>query len=164
MDPVAAEPLLADDATPTSWAVARGQLERGDTYWLGTVRPDGRPHVMPVLAVWLDGALHFCTSTTSCKGRNLARDSRCVLAVGDDAADLVVEGEAAEVGDEAKLRRVAEVFASKYGWHVAVRDGAFYADGAPTAGPPPYHVYQVTPTTVFTFGKDESFSPTRWRF
>jgi hypothetical protein len=39
-----------------------------------------------------------------------------------------------------------------------------WADGAPTAGPPPYQVYEVTPTTAFAFGKDESFSPTRWRF
>jgi Pyridoxamine 5'-phosphate oxidase len=164
MTPVAAEPLLADGATPTSWAQACRHLERGDTYWLGTVRPDGRPQVRPVLAVWLDGALHFCTSTTTRKGRNLAHDPHCVLAVGNDAADLVVEGEAVRVGDEARLRRVAEVFATKYDWHVAVRDGAFYADGAPTAGPPPYHVHEVTPTTAFAFGKDESFSPTRWRF
>ena len=54
--------------------------------------------------------------------------------------------------------------------HVTVRDGAFHdgafhdAEGAPTAGPPPYDVYEVIPTTAFGFGTDESFSPTRWRF
>ena len=47
---------------------------------------------------------------------------------------------------------------------IKVRDGAFYGDGAPTAGPPPYEVYAVTPATVFGFGEDESFSATRWRF
>jgi hypothetical protein len=48
---------------------------------------------------------------------------------------------------------VAEVYMNKYGWPVIVRDGAFYADGAPTAGPPPYG-----------FPWDEMFLPTRWRF
>jgi hypothetical protein len=32
---------------------------------------------------------------------------------------------------------VAEAYAAKYEWPVTVRDGAFDADGAPTAGPPP---------------------------
>jgi nitroimidazol reductase NimA-like FMN-containing flavoprotein (pyridoxamine 5'-phosphate oxidase superfamily) len=163
-EPVAEQLLGTDDAAPTPWAAARGRLEEASTYWLATVRPDGRPHVMPVLAVWLDGALHFSTGETSRKGKNLARDPRCVITVGSHALDLVVEGEAAKVSDEANLHRVAAVYASKYDWHVTVRDGAFYADGAPTAGPPPYEVYEVIPTRVFGFGTDERFGPTRWRF
>ena len=163
-EPVAAQPLSADDPTVTPWAEARKRLAEGDWYWLATASPDGRPHVRPVLAVWLDGALYFSTSPASRKGKNLARDARCVIAAEGDALHLVVEGEAAKVSDDTTLRRVAEAYASKYGWQVAVRDGAFHADGAPTAGPPPYDVYAVTPTTAFGFGTDESFSPTRWRF
>jgi hypothetical protein len=59
---------------------------------------------------------------------------------------------------------VAEAYAAKYGWRVAIRDGAFVADGAPTAGPPPYDVYELTPATVFGFGTDEQHGATRWRF
>jgi pyridoxine/pyridoxamine 5'-phosphate oxidase len=142
-EPVATQPLLADK-TPTSWAEARQHLGGGDTYWLTTVHPDGRPHLRPVLAVWVDGGLHFCAGPATAKGRNLARDPRCVLAIGDEAADLVVEGHAAKVGDDAKLQQVAEVYAAKYDWQVEVR--------------------AVRPTTVFAFGTDESFSPTRWTF
>jgi nitroimidazol reductase NimA-like FMN-containing flavoprotein (pyridoxamine 5'-phosphate oxidase superfamily) len=164
-EPVVEQLFNADDTRPlTTWAEARRRLEEADTYWLATVRPDGRPHVMPVLAGWLDDALHFSTGATSRKGKNLARDSHCVITVGNHVLDLVVEGEAVKVSDEAKLQRVADMYASKYAWHVTVRDGAFYADGAPTAGPPPYEVYEVTPTLAFGFGKDESFSATRWRF
>jgi hypothetical protein len=76
----------------------------------------------------------------------------------------VVEGTAAKVSDETRLHRVAEAYWAKYGWQVTVRDGAFYADGAPTAGPPPYEVYEVTPAMAFGFPTDETFSPTRWRF
>ena len=77
----------------------------------------------------------------------------------------MVEGEAAKARDDTMLQRVAAVYASKYQWHVTVHDGACDAEyGAPTAGPPPYEVYEVTPTQVFGFGTDETFSPTRWRF
>jgi nitroimidazol reductase NimA-like FMN-containing flavoprotein (pyridoxamine 5'-phosphate oxidase superfamily) len=134
------------------------------TYWLATVRPDGRPHLVPVLAIWVDGALHFVASPTSRKAKNLASNAHCVIATGSDGLDLVVEGEAAKVTDEAMLHRVADVYMSKHEWPVTVRDGAFYGEGAPTAGPPPYEVYEVAPTTAFGLATDESFSPTRWRF
>jgi hypothetical protein len=75
----------------------------------------------------------------------------------------VVEGVAAIVRDEARLRGVAEAFAAN-GWPVEIRDGVFWADGARTAGPPPYDVYDLTLTTAFGFGLDESVAPTRWRF
>lgn len=66
--------------------------------------------------------------------------------------------------DNATLQQVATLYATKYDWHVTVRDGAFYADGAPTAGPPPYDVYRVTPRVVFGLSLDGSFGLTRWRF
>ena len=165
-DPVAEKlPSNADHPAPTPWAQAQRRLAEGQWYWLATVRPDGRPHVMPVLSVWLDGALYFVAGEASRKARNLARDPRCVVTVATEDAHPVVEGEAAQVRDEARLNEVAAVYASKYEWHVTVRDGAFDADyGEPPAGPPPYAVYAVTPTTAFGFGTDETFSPTRWRF
>jgi hypothetical protein len=65
----------------------------------------------------------------------------------------------------AKLQRVADVYATKYDWHVTVRDGAFYADyGAPTAGPSPYSLFEMTPHFAYGFGTGETFSPTLWRF
>jgi nitroimidazol reductase NimA-like FMN-containing flavoprotein (pyridoxamine 5'-phosphate oxidase superfamily) len=127
-EPVATEPLLAG-AAPTPWSEVRQLLAKGDTYWLATVGPGGPPHVRPVLAVWLDGRLHFCASPSSRKGKNLALESQCVLATGADTADLVVEGLATRVDDQARLQRVAEAYAAKYEWHVEVRDGAFTATG-----------------------------------
>jgi nitroimidazol reductase NimA-like FMN-containing flavoprotein (pyridoxamine 5'-phosphate oxidase superfamily) len=164
-EPTAAQPFSAEDARPpVTWAEARRRLEEADTYWLATVRPDGRPHVVPVLAVWVDDALHASAGASTRKGRNLARDPRCVVAAGGPSLDLVLEGRAAKVADEDRLRRVAEAYAAKYRWQVTVRDGALHGDGAPTAGPPPYEVYEVTPATAFGFGTDESFNAMRWRF
>jgi Pyridoxamine 5'-phosphate oxidase len=55
--PAAEQPYLAEDTTPTPWAEARERLADADSYWLATVRPDGPPHLVPLLAVWVDGAL-----------------------------------------------------------------------------------------------------------
>ncbi len=151
----------SDGATPIPWAEARGHLEKAEIYWLATVRPDGRPHVTPLPSVWLDGALYFCTGPSERKAKNLVGNSHCVVTTGCnvlDGLDLVVEGEAVKVSDEAKLQRLADKYASKYDWHYTVRDGAFYGEGGLAL------VYEVTPTTAFGFGKGEPFSQTRYRF
>ncbi len=72
-EPATEQLYLTRDATSASWAEARGRLADTDLYWLATVRPDGLPHLVPILAVWVDGALHFVASRTSRKARNLAR-------------------------------------------------------------------------------------------
>ena len=140
--------LKAADAGVTSWSDARDRLAQGRTYWLATRRRDGRPHVMPILAVWLAGMLYFVASPSSRKAQNLAENAQCVVTVNAEAIDIVVEG----------------AYASKYEWDVTVREGAFYGDGAPTAGPPPYDVYELSPAIIFGFGTDGTLSPTRWRF
>ena len=164
MEPVAEEPFLPDGVNVTPWAEACRRLAEADTYWLATARPDARPHVMPVLAVWANDALHFCTGPRTRKGRNLADRPYCVLTTGTPGVDLVVEGRAAKVTDEERLLSVA-AYARKYDWHVNVRDGAFHdVEGAPTAGPPPYDTYMLAPSRVIALGTDDCFSPTRWRF
>jgi hypothetical protein len=78
---------------------------------------------------------------------------------------LVVEGEASRVTDDALLRAVAAVYDDKYQWRVTVRVGVFHADyGAPTAGPPQFDLYELTPARAFAFGTEETFSLTRYRF
>jgi nitroimidazol reductase NimA-like FMN-containing flavoprotein (pyridoxamine 5'-phosphate oxidase superfamily) len=164
--PRSQHPLLGEAATPATWTAAHEHLEGASaTYWLATMHPDGRPYVRPVLAVWVEGGLYFCAGEGSRKAKNLALDSRCAVTVEREPLDLVVEGSAWKVREEETLRHVAEVYASAYDWHVTVRNGAFHdTEGAPTAGPPPYDVYEVVPRTAFGFGTDESFSPTRWDF
>ena len=151
----------SDNAAATPWSEARELLEKAGIYWLTTVRPDGRPHVTPLFAVWLDGALFFCTGPSERKAKNLEFNSHCAITTGCnviEGLDLVVEGDAENVSDEARLQAVAGRFASKYDWHYAVRDGAFYGEGGRA------DVYEVAPTTVFGFGKGEVSSQTRYRF
>src|ERR1035441_8333255 len=61
------------NALPTEWSRARATLAGAELYWLSSVRPDGRPHVTPLLGVWLDGALYFCTGPDERKAKNLSR-------------------------------------------------------------------------------------------
>ncbi|SDJ07791.1 pyridoxamine 5'-phosphate oxidase family protein [Nonomuraea jiangxiensis] len=164
-EPVSAEPMNGW-AEPTPWDWVRGHLRRSAaTYWLATVRPGGAPHVMPVLAVWVEGRPYVCMGPGTRKARNLARDARCVVTVEHEPLDLVVEGTAAKVRDEDTLRRVARAYDETYGWRVTVRDGALdTGGGATTAGPPPYDVYQVIPATAYGIGTGDPVVATRWRF
>ncbi len=117
-------------------AGCRRVVEEAKIFWLATVRPDGRPHVTSLIAVWLDGAVYFCTGPDERKARNLAVDTSCVLTTAcnhmDDGLDVVLEGDGQVVGDDERLREVAAAYVSKYGhyWAFDVRDGAFaHPDG-----------------------------------
>lgn len=176
LEPVSEANLDGYGAPPIAWSRVRERLDQGftqgpgsggpgrHTCWLATVRPDGGPHVMPLGVLWVDGAFYFTAGPATRKAKNLARDPRCVITVATFEFDLVIEGKATKVTDEARLQRIAEVYASE-GWQPTVRDGAFYAEySAPSAGPPPWEVYEVTPTTVFALGTAEPYGATRWRF
>ena len=132
-DPVAElhPDFSSPNATPTPWGEARSRLEAAEIYWLSTVRPDGRPHVTPLIALVLDGASYFCTGPTERKARNLEANPYCVLTTGCNALgeglDVVVEGEVVRVTDEPTLQRVADAYADKYPepFRFAVRDGTY---------------------------------------
>lgn len=164
--PVSEETIRPQDDRPVPWTEAAEHLAAAGTFWMATVRPDGQPHVRPILAVWVDDALHFVAGTSSRKWANLGRSPRCSLSTGTPGLDLVVEGEARHVTDDARLRRVANAYESKYGWPVEIRDAAFHAEGAPTAGPPPFHIFALSPAMAYAFATDETFADrsTRWRF
>ncbi|HUF96753.1 MAG TPA: pyridoxamine 5'-phosphate oxidase family protein [Ilumatobacter sp.] len=167
-EPVAAldGAFSSDDAAPTGWAQAREDLQDAQVFWLSTVRPDGRPHVTPLLGVWLDGALYFCTGPTERKAKNLAQNPHCALTTGRnqlDGLDLVVEGKVAKVSDAAELRTVADTFESKYGPRFTAPEGTWHGLGDAIRDGNAL-VYRVAPSTAFGFGKGKQFSQTRWRF
>jgi general stress protein 26 len=150
------------DATARPWAEVVEVLSKSEVFWLSTVRPDGRPHVTPLPAIWLDGALHFCAGAHEQKAKNLESNPRCILTTGTNrlrsGLDVVVEGTAVRVTDTAQLQRLAALWKSKLDWPFEVADGAF-RDGAGRHA----LVFGVTPTKVLAFGKG-TFSQTRYRF
>jgi nitroimidazol reductase NimA-like FMN-containing flavoprotein (pyridoxamine 5'-phosphate oxidase superfamily) len=165
------------DRGAAPWSLVQGRLEtpeHGRTYWLATVRPDGAPHVMPLIGIWLDGAFYFVSGEKTRKGRDLAGEPRCVVAGSSTtlpSLDFILEGRAEPVTDEATLHRVTDAYGAKLEWPLEVRGDRVVGPNAPTAGPPPYAVFRIAVTTVFglpgTAGMDQFDPsdlprPTRW--
>jgi general stress protein 26 len=157
----------SEGAVATDWSRARRDLQDAEIYWLSTVRPDGRPHVTPLLGVWIDGALHFCTGATERKAKNLLQNRHCVLTTGCnkiEGLDLVLEGEAVNITDREELEQVADAFERKYGPHFEAPDGTWAGLGDAIREGGDVVVFRVVPSTAFGFGKGQPFSQTRWGF
>ncbi len=152
----------AAEATP--WTGAEAALASAELYWLTTVRADGRPHVTPLIGVHHDGAVHFCTGSGEQKARNLEHSAKVALTTGTNTwavgLDVVVEGEAVRISDNAKLQALADAYEAKYGsvWHFDVRDGVFGGQGED-----PGYVFRVEPAKVLAFAK-EPHAQTSYRF
>jgi PPOX class probable F420-dependent enzyme len=136
------------------------------TCWLATINADGSPHVTGVGAMWVDGAFFFETGKDTRKGRNLARDPRCTVTVAATEFDLIVDGDAQIVTDPATVAAMAQRWAS-HGWPARVDDSgvALTAEfSAPSAGPPPWFVYRITPRAATALATIGEGGATRWRF
>jgi PPOX class probable F420-dependent enzyme len=134
------------------WPEVEGWLERARSYWVTTVRGDGRPHAMPVWGAWIDGAVWFSTHPDSVKGRNIARDPRIIvhLESGDDAA--ILEGTAERPGPDDPLARFVDVYEDKYGYRIEV--------GERSMG-----IFLLRPRLAFAWReRDYPRSATRWAF
>jgi hypothetical protein len=163
---------------PVDWAAIEARLDRGLTLapdnggegrqacWLTTINADGSPHVNGIGALRVDGTFWFVTGERSRKGRNLAGDPRCAMSVSTDEFDLVVEGTAAKVTDPATVEKLAAIWAA--GGRPARPDDtgeALTAEySAPSAGPPPWHVYRLTAHTATAVATIGPGGATRWHF
>jgi PPOX class probable F420-dependent enzyme len=160
------------------WSRIDGRLSRGvtqapgtggpdrHTCWLATINPDGSPHVTGIGALWADGAFWFETGRRTRKGRNLARDPRCTLSVATHEFDLIVDGTAEVVTDPATVADMAARWVA-HGWPARVDDSgvALTAEfSAPSAGPPPWFVYRLTPRAATALETVEPGGATRWLF
>jgi hypothetical protein len=149
---------LADlyDLPPLQWEPVSSRLDAGYTQapgtggpdrhstWLATINDDGSPHVTGIGSMWLDGMFWFETGKQTRKGRNLARDPRCTLSLATDQFDLVADGTAELVTDPVTVARIAELYAVDWPCRVDESGIALTAEfSAPSAGPPPWHVYKV---------------------
>lgn len=166
----------ADGLPPVDWATVVEKLETGSgpapdapnarTTWLSTINEDGSPHTTAVGAIWLDGTFWFQTGASTRKGRNVARDPRCALAVSIRDADVVIEGEAVRVTEPDALARIAEAWAAN-GWPAEPDEsgaGITAPFNAPTQGPPPWHVHRIEPRSATVVSSAEPGGLTRFRF
>jgi nitroimidazol reductase NimA-like FMN-containing flavoprotein (pyridoxamine 5'-phosphate oxidase superfamily) len=157
------DPRYGDaSATPPPWADIERLLTDAQLYWIITVRVDGRPHAVPLVGVWRDGAFVFCTGPEEQKQRNLDANAHVAVTTGstgahgwDSGTDVVVEGTAVRVTDADELQRLADAWFAKYGddWTYEVRNDEFVElsrSGGSTDGGA--RVYRVRPAKVLAFG------------
>jgi pyridoxine/pyridoxamine 5'-phosphate oxidase len=147
------------------WSAVSKVLTGAELYWLTTVRGDGRPHVTPLVGVWIDDGFVFCTGSDEQKAHNLERNANVAVTTGvnswKDGLDVVVEGSISRVTGEKALKQIADSYREKYDgeWDFDNDDEVF--DPAGTRA----HVFRVTPTKVIAFAKSPhgqtTFRPTR---
>jgi general stress protein 26 len=162
---------LADlyDLDPVPWSRALEALESpeaqsGVPSFLATTRPDGRPHLAAVGALWDSGRMYFVSGPGTRKSRNIEHNPSCAISVSLKGLDLVFEGTAERVTDDETLQRLAKRYAAE-GWPATVENGAFTHEySAPSAGPPPWNLYAIIATQVFGVLAAEPGGATRWRF
>jgi PPOX class probable F420-dependent enzyme len=137
------------------WSWAEEHLIASHNYWVATVWPDGRPHVMPVEGVWHDESLWFASSVRSRKARNLRADPRTVVTTDNPIEPVVVEGVAEVVRDPGTITELVARLNDKYSAEFTV--GFLDPDVNAT--------YRVRPHWVFSLNdKEFTDSPTRWEF
>lgn len=150
-------------ARAVPWATTREALESAQLSWITTVRSDGRPHVTPLVAVWLDEALHFSTGPGEQKALNLDGNPQVALTTGcdrwDEGLDVVVEGVAERVTERAVLERLATAWATKWDgqWQYQVTGDGFSHAGGGNA-----FVFAVRPAKILAFTKGACFSQTSY--
>ena len=109
-------PGYGTPARTLAWADVEARLEAATHVWLATVRPDGRPHTVPLDGLWLDGAVWFGGSAETVKHRNLLADGRATLHLPDADAAVILEGRCELVTPEGPtVDRLIAASKEKYG-------------------------------------------------
>ena len=176
-DPITTIDLLQSSSpvnVATPWEETRGVLETAEVFWLATVCADGRPHVTPVSALWLDGTLCFSIGGIAPKTKHLRGNAHVVLTTGSNhlatGFDVVVDGDAVERTDVAVLERLNQMWRTLWGedWPIEFRNGVFYEEaikrGTGEQGGELLLVIAVTPTKMFAYTRGEQWSQTRYQF
>jgi PPOX class probable F420-dependent enzyme len=144
---------FGDADEPLDGETVRKVLASAELYWLTTVRSDGRPHVTPLVGVWVNDNFVFCTGGEEQKARNLEHNTTVAVTTGtntwNSGLDVVVEGRAERVTGLDALTDLADAYRDKYGddWDYDADDEVFDPEGGRA------YVFRVEPTKVIAFAK-----------
>jgi uncharacterized pyridoxamine 5'-phosphate oxidase family protein len=101
------------------WKWAEDRLGKSRQYWIATTRPNGRPHVMVVWALWMDGLLYFSTGSKSRKARNLKTNPNCTMCTEKADEAVILEGVVETERDVDKIREFLRRYEKKYKWDMS---------------------------------------------
>lgn len=161
--PKATRPHISGYGLPKSkkgllpWKWAEDRLKRSRQYWIATTRPDGRPHVMVIWALWMDGVLYFSTGSKSRKAQNLEKNPHCVIGTERASEAVILEGTVETERSVERIREVIRLYEKKYKWKL----GEMTEDLVKLKEP----VFYLRPEVGFGLAeKTFATSATRWLF
>lgn len=93
------------------------RLESERNIWLASIRPTGRPHLVPLWFVWVNGCIYLCVARASVKMRNLAANPAVSLALESGDAPVIIEGHATVLVPPWPVEVVLG-FQRKYDWTI----------------------------------------------
>jgi nitroimidazol reductase NimA-like FMN-containing flavoprotein (pyridoxamine 5'-phosphate oxidase superfamily) len=98
------------------WSHASERLQRARNYWVATVRPNGRPHVVPIWGVWHDDRFYFDGSPETRHIRNLTANSAMSVHLEHGEDVVIIEGtaSASAAPDQALAAALVQGFRVKY--------------------------------------------------
>jgi nitroimidazol reductase NimA-like FMN-containing flavoprotein (pyridoxamine 5'-phosphate oxidase superfamily) len=150
-EPIAFPEVYGKATGALDWSDVENRLEKAERYWLATTRRDGRPHVIPIDGVWLEGAWYFGGAPETVHQRSVQENPNIVMHLEDPMAAVIVEGVAERVELPAeKAKQLASATTSKYGYPTRPED---YSGG----------VWRLEPRRVLAWNSFPK-EPTRFRF
>lgn len=97
------------------WEQIDERLRDAPVYWVASVRPDGRPHVVPRDGMWIDDAWYYGGSEATVHNQNLRSNPALTMHIGDGMTAIIVEGKALfEKQPAALAQRLADEHNRKY--------------------------------------------------
>lgn len=104
---------------PTSevpWEYVEKQLTESKHYWICSVRANGRPHVVPRWAVYLDGRLYYDGSPETRHARNIIENPYVTVNLEDGQKAIILEGKTVPAPKPTPqlAERLAKVYRVKY--------------------------------------------------
>jgi Pyridoxamine 5'-phosphate oxidase len=104
---------------PTSyvdWSWVATQLTDSKNYWLCSVRPDGRPHVIPRWGVYVDGKIYYDGSPETRHNHNIETNPHISVHLESGDHVIILEGTSVPAGKPtAKLgKKLVTAYRKKY--------------------------------------------------
>ncbi len=128
------------------WEYVEKRLSESRNYWMCSVRPDGRPHVVPRWGVFIDGRVYYDGSPETRHARNIRENPRVALHLESGDAAVILEGTAREAGKPAPelAARIAQAYRDKYADSGYAPDADQWNDGG---------LYEFTPRQCLAWTK-----------
>jgi hypothetical protein len=99
-----------------TWDWVAAQLTESKHYWLCSVRPTGRPHVIPRWGVFVDNRFYYDGSPETRHARNIMENPHITLNLESGSQAIMLEGASAPAGKPSSElgKKLSQAYKKKY--------------------------------------------------